>query len=249
MSPPRLVPPAERCCGRRPLLQGVQIIASYTVVVGMLGVLAFLTRTSGDKEERTASQALILVELLQGVMNAFALYAGLKGLIGVLLRDAQRLRVLFIYHIGQLLNVCVTSGYELVEACQTLERLQREHKAIAVTCQEHRTVLLVDFSIHLMLCTYFTYIVWSLVVRLEDGELGLPSTFGDHELAYRGLGDPWLFVGPPAGLSDANSLLAQQGPRGRQAAPEPYSGASQTLAAAGPHHVHEPFTGTPFRLE
>eukprot|EP00928_Gymnodinium_smaydae_P064625 TRINITY_DN47908_c0_g1_i1.p1 TRINITY_DN47908_c0_g1~~TRINITY_DN47908_c0_g1_i1.p1 ORF type:complete len:263 (+),score=47.36 TRINITY_DN47908_c0_g1_i1:43-789(+) len=243
--------PAERCCGHRSLLQGVQLIASYTVVVGTFGVLSFLV---GSTENEHQSETAAILQCLHIFMNSFALYAGLKGLIGVIIRDSQRLRVLMYYQMGDLVVSIITFVVKEITACEELKRLQQKHKGVKVSCSSARVALGVEFCMHFLLFAYFLFIIWSLLTRLESGQADL---LAEHELAERGaalgLGDPWLFVGPPMGTEDASSaLLRRSGSgngngRGAQV-PQPFSGPAQSLPTEPPG-MPEPFSGTAYRLE
>mmetsp|Transcript_40052 Transcript_40052/g.101737 ORF Transcript_40052/g.101737 Transcript_40052/m.101737 type:complete len:261 (+) Transcript_40052:105-887(+) len=256
--------PAENCCGACPLLQGVQIIASYTVVVGTFSLLSLLMKWPADKP--VASESMQVVEFLETVYHTLAFFAGLKGLIGVMFRDSRRLRVLFLYHLGELIVKGIAVIVMEAEACEELRRLQRLHKtAENADCQKARIELFLEFCIHGALFSYFAYVIWSLVSRLESGELGRRGGLGDldQELADRGvLADPWLFMGS----SDTQHALLQRAPLtstltegagsrggGRSAgsgAPRPFSGAPRNLNERGEQpSPNEPFQGTPHRLD
>jgi hypothetical protein len=196
------------------------------------------------------------------VMNIFALYAGLKGLIGVVLRDSRRLRVLFMYHIGQLFAILIILVLSEIEACREPPINKDPHPQLVTNqetaptsapvhpldCQTKRNFILVESCIHFVLYAYFAFMLWSLYTRLEAGELSHSSLFGEHELADQSLGDPWLFVGPPTGVNQSNSILSSLAARSRHASPEPFTGAPQTLQEQ-PLTAPEPFSGTPYRLE
>merc|ERR1712232_1182891 len=96
--------PAERCCFRRPLLEGVKLIATDTVVIGVFGVFSFFLNTVRKDHH---SPAYASVVLLQSFANLFGLVAGCKGLMGVMARDPRRLRVLLAYHFAQLFVNCL----------------------------------------------------------------------------------------------------------------------------------------------
>eukprot|EP00440_Ansanella_granifera_P072651 gb/GFBE01078838.1/.p1 GENE.gb/GFBE01078838.1/~~gb/GFBE01078838.1/.p1 ORF type:complete len:253 (+),score=44.73 gb/GFBE01078838.1/:1-759(+) len=248
--------PAETCCLSCSLLQGVQVIASYTVVVGSFSMLSILV--GGPKNTETQSVALTTVDFLQTMVHTLALFAGFKGLIGVLLRDAHRLRVLLLYHVCELLMSCLALIVRLAKGCQQLEHLQKLHKTkLKLDCSSLQASLILEFAIHAALIAYFAFIIWSLATRLEAGELGQPSLFGDQEMADRTgtLGDPWLFLQPPG--SETSSILFQQraplsgvraGGAG-SAGPTPFSGAPRNLDDQQATSSPEPFSGTPYRLE
>jgi len=249
--------PAESCCGACPLLQGVQIIASYTVVVGTFSLLSLLMKGPADKP--VASESMQVVEFLERVYHTLAFFAGLKGLIGVMFRDSRRLRVLFLYHLGELIVKGIAVILREAEACEELRRLQRLHKtAENVDCQTAQIGLLLEFCIHGALFSYFAYVIWSLVSRLESGELGRRGGLGelDQELAERGvLADPWLFMGSGDALLQRAPLTSTltEGAGGRGAgsgAPRPFSGVPRNLNERGEQpSPNEPFQGTPHRLE
>jgi len=252
--------PAEHCCGACPLLQGVQIIASYTVVVGTFSLLSLLMK--GPQDEPIQSETVQAVEFVEMLFHALAFCAGLKGLIGVMFRDPRRLRVLFFYHIGELLVKGIAFIFREAEACVELKKLQRLHSsAKKMDCQSARIAFLLEFSIHAVLFSYFAYVIWSLITRLESGELGLRTTGLDleQELADRAvLADPWLFMG----AGDTSALLQTRPPlstpltgggansRQQGGAPRPFSGAPRNLNERdGQPAPNEPFQGTPHRLE
>lgn len=249
--------PAEHCCGACPLLQGVQIIASYTVVVGTFSLLSLLMKGPADKPIQ--SETFQAVEFLETAFHTLAFFAGLKGLLGVMFRDPRRLRVLFFYHVGELLVKGIAFIFREAEACEELRKLERLHRSTQkMDCQSARIAFLIEFIIHAMLFSYFAYVIWSLVTRLESGELGLGRTGLDleQELADRAvLADPWLFVG----TGDTSTLLQNRpllttpltGANGRQqgGAPRPFSGAPRNLnEGGGEPAASEPFQGTPHRL-
>eukprot|EP00747_Dinoflagellata_sp_TGD_P019142 gnl/TRDRNA2_/TRDRNA2_126972_c0_seq1.p1 gnl/TRDRNA2_/TRDRNA2_126972_c0~~gnl/TRDRNA2_/TRDRNA2_126972_c0_seq1.p1 ORF type:complete len:269 (+),score=36.88 gnl/TRDRNA2_/TRDRNA2_126972_c0_seq1:48-809(+) len=251
--------PAERCCGSCTLLQGVQIIASYDVVNGAVHVLWLLTGRSETVAGR--SDIAIVVDSVQTFVHAMALLAGLKGLVGAVLRDARRVRMLFVYHVVELIVGCIAIIFRDAEACREIARLQRLHRKNnywqGMDCSSIRGLLFMEFGIHLLLFSYLSYIVWSLAERLQSsggaGDLGRPPLLGDHELAERGFGGdglpPW-FLGASGGL-DGDMQQQQRAPlnlHGQTGSAPPFSGQPRNLADAsiqGP----TPFSGTPHRLE
>lgn len=260
MSPP----PAEHCCCACPLLQGVQIIASYTVVVGTYNLLSLLMR--GPADEPAQSESLQVVSFLETVYHTLAFFAGLKGLIGIMFRDSRRLRVLFLYNIGDLLVKSVTLIFREAEACDELRKRHSLHPtAVPMNCETARVLVMTEYVIHTALFAYFVYVIWSLITRLESGELGLRRGMDmDQELADRAvLVDPWLFIG----AGDASNSLMSRAPlvpgapqagageRGAAAGrgggvPRPFSGAPRNLDERGQQPASsEPFQGTAHRLE
>jgi hypothetical protein len=242
-------------------LQGVQIVASYTVVVGVVNFLALFTGRPWTSSGESAAAAFI--DSVQTLIHALALVAGLKGLVGVMLRDPQRLRVLYLYHAGELVVSCFAILFREIEACKELSKLQRAHRVPWVDCPSARLAHLFLFTIHFCLFSYFADIGWSLVKRLEAGELGRPPLLGDHELVDQtGLLDlfaPWpgmqhgsLQHPPGSGVETGSSLLgAHRGPQANAtgSAP-PFSGQPRTLAEQGqPQQGLQPFTGQAHRLE
>lgn len=229
------------------------MLSSYTVVVGGFSVLSLLTGRSREAAGESVLSALI--DCVQTFVHSLALLAGLKGLVGIMYRDPRRLRTLLIYHIGEVAMRTVAVVFRVAEACDELKRLQRLHKMMKIDCASARMALVAEYCIHATLFSYFIYIIWSLIVRLEAGELGRPQLF-DHELADRaGLTEsfpPWFFMGHPGGDPNNATLLQQQRTPlnvGGPGAPQPFSGAPRTLEDPSQPHGIEPFRGTPHRLE
>mmetsp|Transcript_54639 Transcript_54639/g.158696 ORF Transcript_54639/g.158696 Transcript_54639/m.158696 type:complete len:270 (-) Transcript_54639:99-908(-) len=266
------IPPAEQCCCSCDLPKGVQIISSYTVIVGTFSMLSLVMRGPADRpEESVTAQA---VDSLETVYHSLALFAGLKGLMGIMFLDPRRLRLLLTYHIVELLVKTIVLVFREAEACEELRRIQNLHhnSARRMTCENARLFLFLEYTFHTVLFTYFVYIIWSLIVRLEGGEFGPRRTAFDldQELADRAvLAEPWLFLGP---ADSQNSALLQRatitgghvpnshasgaggagfGAGGRQGgAPRPFSGAPRNLNEQGAEaSASEPFQGTPHRLE
>jgi len=242
-----------------PLIQGVQIISSYTVVVGTFSFLSLLMR--GPHDEVGETEAMVVVEFAQTIMHTTALFAGLKGILGVLFRDPARLRVLFLYHLCELVLSCVAIVFREVEACDELKKLQQLHKSDAMgklDCSSARIWMFAMFSTHVLLVAYFAYVIWSLFTRLEAGDMAVRPHLFEEELANRaGLADPWLLIRHG---DNSNLPFPPRVPPNRQhgaalggagaAEPAPFSGQPRTLAeqqplASAPEH----FRGTPHRLE
>lgn len=268
-----LLQPAEVCCGTCPIVKGVQILASYTVVVGMFSVLSLLMQRPPD-DKPVASDTMQAVEFIAELYHTLSFFAGLKGLIGIMLRDARRLRVLLLYHIGDLVMRTVKVIFREIEACEELKRLQQLHKAGSgdsaevaaaaelgkVDCQSARMVFFVEYVLRIGMYAYFTYVIWSLIYRLESGDMSVRRGGLDDleaELADRsGLGDSWFVSG-----GDATNALLQRGPltaplneggqgrRGAPGAPRPFSGEPRNLSEQGEQSPGAPFQGTPHRLE
>lgn len=192
-----MIQPAERCCGGCPLLQGVQIIASYSVVMGSFSLLSLLRKEPADGSGE--SQSLVIVSSMQMLLRTFALFAGLKGLIGICTKTAQPLRVLLFYHVADLALSSVAIILQELDACHELAEVQRMHELAEaqhmhtskhppkITCDQARLVLAMGYCIHSFMTGYFAYVIWSLIVRLEADDFLFES-----ELAERGgLGGPW----------------------------------------------------------
>eukprot|EP00439_Symbiodinium_sp_Y106_P028456 s128_g3.t1 len=241
-------PPAETCCLSCSLLQGVQVISTYTVVFGSFSMLSVLM--GGPRTAETHSVVLATVEFLKMMVNTLALFAGFKGLIGVLLKDVERLRVLLLYHLCYLVMICLELVVGLIKGCQELEMLQKLHPQKEIqkmSCGTFQVHIFAMFLAQGAIMGYFAFIIWSLIVRIEAGEMGQPSLLRDQELAERAgaLGDPWLFVNAPGSDMRPNEFRGH-GPAG----PTPFSGAPRNLEeqSTGPQTT-EPFQGTPYRLE
>mmetsp|Transcript_41821 Transcript_41821/g.90639 ORF Transcript_41821/g.90639 Transcript_41821/m.90639 type:complete len:256 (+) Transcript_41821:47-814(+) len=251
--------PAETCCLSCTLLQGVQVISTYTVVSGSINMLGLLM--NGPRSVPSHSVILATVEFLNMMLHTFALFAGFKGLIGVLLKDVERLRVLMLYHLCALLLLCLERVVGFVKGCQELEmekKLTNREEILKMDCNTYQARLCLKFVLDAGLMSYFAFIIWSLIVRIEAGELGEPSLLREQELADRALGDPWLFVQTPG----ESATFLRREPRGH--APTPFSGvprnledqeAQASLQEEGQAHDRqgrgsvEAFQGTPYRLE
>eukprot|EP00931_Biecheleriopsis_adriatica_P108038 TRINITY_DN82369_c0_g1_i1.p1 TRINITY_DN82369_c0_g1~~TRINITY_DN82369_c0_g1_i1.p1 ORF type:complete len:274 (+),score=41.34 TRINITY_DN82369_c0_g1_i1:46-822(+) len=254
--------PAETCCGSCSLLQGVLVISSYTVVIGCFNILAILL--GGPKDSESQSVAWATVTFISQMVHTLALFAGVKGLLGIITRDPHRLRVLLMYHVCELLMGVLVLVVKLDKACQEREHYQKLHKTkLKLDCQSFQVSLVIQFAIHACLVSYFIYIIWSLAMRIEAGEypglpsaLDQPSLFGDQEMGERSgnLGESWLFVqsGGDPGLPffPHRAHLNRGGAGGASAAgPAPFSGAPRNLDDNRDAEAQEPFQGTPYRLE
>jgi len=246
-----MLQPAERCCGTCSLLQGVQIISSYTVVVGLFDLLSLLMRGMQPSSETGQSELVSVIQSLQTLLHALGLPAGMKGVLGIMLRDPQRLRVLYYYHFAEILMSCIAVSVREMDLCDELVRLQKLHKPVKIGCSSARVMIFTGFCIHTLQFTYFAFCIWSLVKRLEDGEFGRPPFIAESELVdHAGLTDPWLIMA--RGGNDSSSFLQQRAPLNAQgrasggSAPQPYAGEPRTLSEQAPP---EPFSGTPHRLE
>lgn len=246
---PAAMRPLELCCGSCPLTQGVQIIASYTVVIGTFQLLVLLMPSA--KAPKAHSEAEALVYCIKTIFDALAFFAGLKGLIGIIFKDPRRIRMLFVYHIVNIIVECIVTVVREIEVCKDLERLQKDS---GLDCSAVRLVYFGSFCVKVLVFSYFVYVIWSLIVRLESGEYGSPPNPFDPEMADRGFGgfgsDPfqpqWIFLGQPS--HEVSSSGGQRdSTRGHANNPSPFSGAARTLPEEGT--ALEPFRGTPHRLE
>eukprot|EP00434_Breviolum_minutum_P026389 symbB.v1.2.023330.t2/scaffold2128.1/size88402/8 len=177
----------------------------------------------------------------------------------------ERLRVLMLYHLCSLLLMCLELVVGFIKGCQELEMLQKLYhrkELLKMDCNTYQARLCVKFVFEAGLMSYFAFIIWSLIVRIEAGELGEPSLLREQELADRALGDPWLFVQTPG--ESATFLRRERG----HPAPTPFSGVPRNLedaeAQASLQEDGQPqsqgqgrqgrgsvdaFQGTPYRLE
>jgi len=245
--------PAETCCFSCPLLQGVQIIASYTVVVGVFSLMSMVTK--GPAEERAKRHELVeLVAFIGMVFHAMAFFAGLKGLVGIILRDPPRLRVLLLYYIGELVVSSLAFIVTATESCDDLARVdnfqnatkQEQHHAPAkLDCTSIRLLVVAHFMLHFALFSYFAFVIWSLISRIETGDASFHRSGLDldEELAERAmLSDPWLSIAtidpqgtmfqhrmPMAGLS--SSMVPRRVASG--GIPQPFSGIPRTMEEDG----------------
>jgi hypothetical protein len=227
------------------------MIASYEVVIGGFSVLSLVTGRSREAQP----ELLAAIECVQKFVHALALLAGLKGLVGIMYRDPRRLRILLLYQVCDLVMQTVAIFFREIEACHELSQLKQLHKDkySKLTCGTVRREILIEYCIRSALFSYFTYVIWSLITRLEAGEFGRQDFF-DHELAdHAALGDslpPWFFMGHPGGDDNAGFLSQQRAPLNGPASgmPQPFSGAPRTLDPPQAQSI-EPFRGTPHRLE
>jgi len=146
--------------------------------------------------------------------------------------------------------ICLELVVGLIKGCQELEMLQKLHPQKEIqkmSCGTFQVHIFAMFLAQGAIMGYFAFIIWSLIVRIEAGEMGQPSLLRDQELAERAgaLGDPWLFVNAPGSDMRPNEFRGH-GPAG----PTPFSGAPRNLEeqSTGPQTT-EPFQGTPYRLE
>eukprot|EP00435_Cladocopium_sp_Y103_P057329 s819_g19.t1 len=115
-------------------------------------------------------------------------------------QEHERLRVLMLYHLCALLLLCLERVVGFVKGCQELEmekKLTHREEILKMDCNTYQVRLCIKFVLDAGLMSYFAFIIWSLIVRIEAGELGEPSLLREQELADRALGDPWLFVQTP----------------------------------------------------
>eukprot|EP00811_Abedinium_folium_P000729 NODE_10668_length_1336_cov_8.930521.p1 GENE.NODE_10668_length_1336_cov_8.930521~~NODE_10668_length_1336_cov_8.930521.p1 ORF type:complete len:247 (-),score=72.51 NODE_10668_length_1336_cov_8.930521:464-1204(-) len=242
--------PAMRFCGGFQLLQGVQVIASYTVILGAVSIFSLVT---GRGEAADMPKMVAIADSVQALVHAFALIAGLKGLVGIMLRDPKRIRMLLIYHVIEVVTSCIVVALRIVGACDELRLLQQKEqlKAPRMSCESARLALLSEFVLHTSLFSYCIYIIWSAMTRMGAGEYGrTPSLFGDVGLVgldeFNDTVGTWLTV-PPHGnttvLRDPLNVSPMMAP--------PFSGQPRTLAEPAELQSlqHEHFSGTPQRLE
>mmetsp|Transcript_32409 Transcript_32409/g.69424 ORF Transcript_32409/g.69424 Transcript_32409/m.69424 type:complete len:264 (-) Transcript_32409:69-860(-) len=260
--------PAETCCWTCPLLQGAQIISSYTVLVGAFSILSLLLQGPDDE---VTSETLQTVNLFDRGFHTLAFCAGMKGMIGVMFRDVRRLRVLLLYLVVEMAVKGVNVIFREVEACDELKRMEaleveraahsdnahHHHKLRFADCSWVRIALFGDFLFHTALFAYFAYILWSLIKRLEAGEFRM-SVFADleQELADRAvLEEPWLWSGQQEGQTDNQNqsrvgAARLAGPAGRgRGLPRPFSGAPRNLSENEEQASLQPFQGTAHRLD
>lgn len=212
------------------------MIASYTVVTGAFSVLALLTDRS--KEPRGESETAAVVESIHTFVRSLALIAGLQGVVGVMLQAKWRITLLLLYQVVELLTNCVVTVFRAVEACERLALLQEAGKLLKVDCSTVRMEIFVQFTMQTCLFSYLAFITWSLVKRLETGDLG-NFEYG-LELGNRAIIEETL-------ANASNQRLLPGSSNG----PPPFSGAPRTLAEsqAQQQQTMEPFRGTPHRLE
>merc|ERR1719359_1137636 len=143
------------------------MIASYEVVTGGFSVLSLLTGRSREATGRSELSAII--DCVQTFVHSLALLAGLKALVGIMYRDPRRLRILLVYHVGELFMRSLAIVFREMEACAELKRLQQlhHHKMANIDCSSARIAIFVEYCIHVVLFGYFIYAIWSLITRLE----------------------------------------------------------------------------------
>eukprot|EP00927_Polykrikos_kofoidii_P079408 TRINITY_DN76194_c0_g1_i1.p1 TRINITY_DN76194_c0_g1~~TRINITY_DN76194_c0_g1_i1.p1 ORF type:complete len:258 (+),score=41.52 TRINITY_DN76194_c0_g1_i1:105-878(+) len=253
--------PAETCCGNWSLLHGVQMLSSCIVVVGFVRLITLVIPTEDRQERVHTSDALAAAQSIQTLVESLALVFGLQGMLAVVTRDPSRMRRLMWYEILCLVVTAVVFVMREVDACDAMQQYKKLHKDVKMDCQTSRYIICVEFVLWSSFCTYFIYIIWSAAVRMEAGEFRHPTTMFDHELAERAqLGDtwsPWAFArhghGPPEG-SEAFLSSQQRSSSGPGSAPQPFAGASHSLAHREQEQdieqsQLEPFRGTPHRLD
>jgi len=211
------------------------MIASYTVVIGAFSTVALFT--NGSKESRGESEVTAVVASIHNFIRSLALIAGLQGMVGVMLQVRWRLGVLLFYQVLELVTKCLVTIFRVAEACKWLARLHDEGKLLKVDCSTVRMEMLMQFTVQTCIFSYLAFITWSLVKRLETGDL---SNFEyGLELGNRALIEETL--------ADASNQRLISGSSNR---PPPFSGAPQTLAGSPvQQQTMEPFRGTPHRLE
>eukprot|EP00913_Durusdinium_trenchii_P022056 g20726.t1 len=106
-----------------------------------------------------------------------------------------------------------------------LQKITHRKEILKMDCNTYQAQLCVKFVFQAGLMTYFAFIIWSLIVRIEAGELGEPSLLREQDLADRALGDPWLFVQTPG---ESATFLRRES-RGHNATPTPFSGVPRNL--------------------
>lgn len=253
---PRL---AETFCGCWSLLRGVQMVASYTVVISGFSMIALF----GAGRIPGQSTAVAVMQCIQRLMHMMGLFAGLKGLTGVALREPSRLRMLLIYYVMELIVNIVDMVVREAMACVDLASFQRLHphnstdhssQIDKVECSSVRWVVFMDYTVYALFYAYVAYAIWSLMIRLEDCEFGPPASLlaglGDH--LGRGGGSrnlhgsnnlalASLLMGQGANDVNAESLLEQGGLSGT-------AGASPSSARDVQMQSFSGFSGTPHTL-
>lgn len=211
------------------------MIASYTTVTGAFSVLALLTDRS--KEPVGESEAAAVAESIHTFVRSLALIAGFQGIVGVMLQARWRLGVLLLYQIVEMVTGCLVTVFRLIQACNRLARLQDAGKLLKVDCSTVRVEILMQFAMQTCLFSYLVFITWSLVKRLETGDLG---TF-EYGLE---LGNRTILEDALANSSNQRLLPANSN------GPPPFAGAPRTLAESRvQQQTMQPFMGTPHRLE
>eukprot|EP00403_Amphidinium_massartii_P017585 CAMPEP_0178429510 /NCGR_PEP_ID=MMETSP0689_2-20121128/30839_1 /TAXON_ID=160604 /ORGANISM="Amphidinium massartii, Strain CS-259" /LENGTH=209 /DNA_ID=CAMNT_0020051333 /DNA_START=64 /DNA_END=689 /DNA_ORIENTATION=+ len=195
--------PAERCCcGVWPawsLPRGVQLISMYAVIFGTCSLIQLVAEMwpeehSVQKERGSSAhqehsdggvmpplpESVIMMDRLQEVVNSFALLAGLKGLLGLMLREhlqaaaaAQLLGV--VPHCEDTIAVAIV---KVVEACEILRRVQlreRSHQEHykPLSCRTLRIIEVLEYMFVLVVLLYCAYITWSLAERMRTGSVHL----------------------------------------------------------------------------
>jgi len=233
------VEPAERCCGHCGggwhLVQAVRMIASYMVGVGAFSVATLFT--DGSKDSRGESEVTAVVASIHNFIRSLALIAGLQGIVGVVLQVRWRLGILLFYQVLELVSKCLVTAFRVAEACKWLARLHDKGKLLNAECSTVRTEMLTQFTVQTCIFAYLAFITWSLMKRLETGDL---SNFEyGLELGNRAMIEETL--------ADASNQRLISGSSNR---PPPFSGSPQTLGGTPvQQQTMEPFRGTAHRLE
>mmetsp|Transcript_88428 Transcript_88428/g.247346 ORF Transcript_88428/g.247346 Transcript_88428/m.247346 type:complete len:224 (+) Transcript_88428:105-776(+) len=218
--------PARFCCCTCSLLKGVQLIASYTVLVGILSILTLLRKDGTGKA--VASEPLRAAALSETAFHTIAFFVGLRALKAVVCCDARRLRTLLFYQVFDLGVAVFVFVVRWVEVCAEWGGLPHPYGLLArLPCGTRRLALVAVFAAGEVLGIHFAYVVWSLVLRIEAGELGPARDRPGAELAdvLRAFeAAPPPFFGAPRRLGDVQGAIA--GPPGPT---EPFRGRSQRL--------------------
>mmetsp|Transcript_35705 Transcript_35705/g.83584 ORF Transcript_35705/g.83584 Transcript_35705/m.83584 type:complete len:276 (+) Transcript_35705:109-936(+) len=273
--------PAERCCcGVWPawsLPRGVQLISMYAVIFGTCSLIQLVAEMwpeehSVQKERGSSAhqehsdggvmpplpESVIMMDRLQEVVNSFALLAGLKGLLGLMLREhlqaARQLSFLVSYLTAKAFFTIAVAIVKVVEACEILRRVQlreRSHQEHykPLSCRTLRIIEVLEYMFVLVVLLYCAYITWSLAERMRTGSvhLGFFSDLQYELVESRGNFEASHWLMTNSGGSAQDYAL---NPRDRSAAPVPFSGAPHTLADQAPQQCSmETFQGTPHRLE
>lgn len=254
--------PAERCCNVCSLAQGVQIISTYTVIIGVINFLGLFSESS-DHATDARSDAGEVIDGVQTVVGTFALFAGLKGFVGVMLRDPGRLHVLFLYHGVYLAISCCAIVFKEQELCTILDGLKKQHSlgnhtssmrndgVRVMDCQSARTAVFIEFCIQFCVFSYFIFIIWSLMKRIEAGEwsFSMPRHSqhligGDREALFARSLD---LSSQSSGFGSQQNLLSSS-PVG----PVAFTGQPRSLGEDMPLQAPNamvPFSGNAYRLE
>lgn len=243
--------PAERCCGW-PLVQGVQAIAFFSILGGSLSLLSLVV-VGPPQSTKDRPFFFVLVEFVQQVVHTLALFSGLKGMIGVCIKDPGRIRVLLAYYIVELVVGSVAFVCSMCEVCDLISRYNEKHqndpdnKSPPMDCATARNFLAVDFVLHTGIFLYFTYIIWSFLVRLVAGEYPPPPDI--HLLETELTSSAFMDNSVPQIYAQQQGLLAGNAGRQGRGGSQAYAGEPRRLSGAAAHLPITPFSGTPHRLE